>query len=51
MSASDDKRTKSIGSIEAYTYGTSKNLVCKKNKLNVILQSKIEKIINFNCVN
>ena len=34
--ANDDKRVQSIDLIETYAYGTSKNLVCKKKRLNVI---------------
>ena len=30
--SNDDKRTESIDSIETYTYGTSQDLVCKKEK-------------------
>ena len=32
MSANDDKRIRSIDSIETYAHGTSKDLVCKKEK-------------------
>ena len=36
LRANDDERMQSIDSIELYAYGTSKNLVCKKegNKCN-----------------
>ena len=32
-SANNDKRKQSIGSIETYTYGTSKNLICRKQEI------------------
>ena len=32
ISSNDDKRMQSIDSIETYTYGTSKDLVMKKNR-------------------
>ena len=40
MSANDDKRMQSIDSIEIYAYGTSKDLVCKKEeiKCNIIVK-------------
>ena len=31
--ANDDKRIQSIDSIETYSYGTSKHLVCKKEEI------------------
>ena len=34
MSANYDKRMQSIDSIEAYAYGMSKDLVCKKQEIN-----------------
>ena len=33
LSANDDKRTQSIDSTETYGYGTSKDLVCKKEEV------------------
>ena len=33
LSANDDKRIKSIDSMETYTYGTSKDLVSGKEKI------------------
>ena len=33
LSSSDDKRMQSIDSMETYTYGTSKDLTCKKEKV------------------
>ena len=33
LSAKDDKRIESINSIETYAYGTSKDLVCKKEEM------------------
>ena len=40
MSANDDKRMQSIDSIEIYAYGTSKDLVCKKEEMecNIIVK-------------
>ena len=32
MSSNDNKRIQSIDSIETYTYGTSKDLVCEKEE-------------------
>ena len=43
LSPNDDKRIQSIDSIETYTHGTSKDLVCKKNEIkcnNIIKQYK-----------
>ena len=43
LSSIDDKRMQSIDSIETYAYGTSKDLICKKEKIklnNVIKQYK-----------
>ena len=34
MSANNDKRIQSIGSTETHAYGTSKNVVCKKEIIN-----------------
>ena len=34
LCASDDKRIQSIDSIETYAYGKSKDLICKKEKIN-----------------
>ena len=34
LSSNDDKRIQSIDSIETYAYGTSKDLICKKEKYN-----------------
>ena len=33
----DDKRIQSIHSIETYAYGTSKNLVSKKEEINTVI--------------
>ena len=33
LTSSDDKRMQSVGSIERYAYGTSKDLICKKEKI------------------
>ena len=33
LSSNDDKRIKSINSIEIYAYGTSNDLICKKEKI------------------
>ena len=30
LSSNDDKRIRSIDSIETYAYGTSRDLICKK---------------------
>ena len=35
LSANEDKRIKSIDSVETYAYGTSKDLICTHKKLNV----------------
>ena len=35
LSANDDKRVQSIDSIETYTYGRNKDLVCKKKRMYV----------------
>ena len=43
LSASDDRRIQSINSIETCTYGTNKDLVCKKEEIkrnNIIKQYK-----------
>ena len=43
LSSNDDKRMQSIDPIEAYVYGTSKDLVCKKEEVkynNIIKQYK-----------
>ena len=37
LSTTNDKRIQSIYSIEKYAYGTSKELVCKKKKLNATI--------------
>ena len=37
LSANNDKRIQSIGSIETYAYGRSKNIVYKKKKLYVTI--------------
>ena len=37
LSSNDDKRMRSIGSIEIYVHGTSKDLICKKKKVNAII--------------
>ena len=39
LKSNDDKRIQSIDSIETYAYGTSKDLICKKEK------TKVNKII------
>ena len=33
LSSNDDKRLQSIDSVEMYAYGTSKNLLCKTERL------------------
>ena len=33
LSANDDKRVQSIDSIETHAYGTSEDLVCKKEEI------------------
>ena len=33
LSSNDDKRMQAIGSIETYAYGTSKDLICKKENI------------------
>ena len=51
LSVNDDKRIKSIDSIEAYEYRRRRNLVCKKQEIkcnNIIKQRK--KMINFDDV-
>ena len=43
LSSNDGKRIQSIGSIEIYAYGTSKDLVCRKENIkcnNIIKQYK-----------
>ena len=43
LSSNDDKRMQSIDSIETYTYGMSKDLICMKEKIkrnNIIKQYK-----------
>ena len=43
LSSNDDKRMQSIDSIKTYANGTSKNLICKKEKIqrnNIIKQYK-----------
>ena len=35
--SNDDKRMESINSIETYVHGTSKDLVCKEEKLNAAI--------------
>ena len=43
LSSNDDKRMRSIDSIERYAYGTSKDLICMKEKIernNIIKQYK-----------
>ena len=43
LSSNDDKRKQSIDLIETYSQGTSKNLICKKEKIkhnNIIKQYK-----------
>ena len=35
LTANDNKRMQSIASIEAYMYGTSKDLLCKKKKVTI----------------
>ena len=37
LSSNDDKRMQSIDSIEPYAYGTSKDLVSEKKRLNVTI--------------
>ena len=37
LSSNDDKRMQSIDSIETYAYGTSKDLVSEKKRLNVTI--------------
>ena len=37
LSANHDKRMQSIDSMEKYTYGTSKDLLCIKKKLNITI--------------
>ena len=37
LSANHDKRIQSIDSMEKYTYGTSKDLLCIKKKLNITI--------------
>ena len=37
LSWNDDKRIQSIHSIETYAYGTSKNLVSKKEEINIAI--------------
>ena len=37
LSSNDDKRNQSIDSIETYAYGTSKDLVSEKKRLNVTI--------------
>ena len=37
LGSSDDKRIQSIDLIEIYWYGTSKDLICKRKILNVII--------------
>ena len=34
LSSNDDKRMRPIDSIETYAYGTTKDIICKKEKLN-----------------
>ena len=36
LNSNDDKRIQWIDPIEAYAYGTSKDLVCNKDKNNII---------------
>ena len=51
LSSNDDKRMRSIHSIETYAYGTSKDLVSKKQEIkcnNIIKRYK--KMINFDDV-
>ena len=43
LSSNDDKRMQSIGLIEAYAYGTSKDLVSEKKK-----ENKSNKWLNLN---
>ena len=45
LSSNDGKRMQSISSIETYTYGMSNDLVCKKKKLNVTINKKIQKCL------
>ena len=43
LSLNDDQRMQSIDSIETYAYGTSKDLICKKQNIkrdNIIKQRK-----------
>ena len=43
LSSNDDKRMQTIGSIETYAYGTSKDLVSEKKEIkcnNILKQSK-----------
>ena len=43
LSANSDKRIQSIDSIETYGYGTSRDLICKKEEIkcnNIITQCK-----------
>ena len=43
LSSNDDKRMQSIDSRQTYAYGTSKDLICKKEKIkcnNIIKQYK-----------
>ena len=35
LTANDNKRMQSIASIEAYMYGTSKDLLCEKKKVTI----------------
>ena len=37
LSANHDKRMQSIDSMEKYTYGTSKGLLCIKKRLNITI--------------
>ena len=37
LTGKDNKRIQSIDSTEIYSYGTSKEVVCKRNKLNVTI--------------
>ena len=37
LSSNDDKRMQSIDSIETYAYGTSRDLVSEKKRLNVTI--------------
>ena len=38
LTANDNKRMQSIASIEAYMYGTSKDLLCEEKKSNNIIK-------------